>query len=454
MARVKMIFDTETAKAVQGFLKIEDRQKALERRSAELARKSASTANQASQGNTKWASSVGGVVTSYVGLAGAVGLAAKALAALNEAKAAGAQGVTGREFGFGSLAQISGGDKARFEALKAQSLAFAASGGVGESQAIGTVMQMQSLGMGAQIPMAAKLARYGIVKQPLEAVMGITRVKQAFGTAEAGTPQQILNKLAVASARSETTIGQYGGAMARVAADAAAAGLSDEETMAGLNAMIAARGRELGPAALRQFINATQRKGITGSLLDRVKTIQGRGWTGPRLVTQLGTAEGAAAYMNLLQARGDIKASTSAIRAGQAATGTADSPIMRILRLAAGDPEMAASGALRRARAVGAATQATEYGVDKLNSQVAAQRLVDAIRRQPRPAILNEMAVIGTRLQEKLEFSAGWFEAQTAAIQKGQPSLRVEDRTADALQFRLIVEKAPNPEATRMLDAE
>jgi len=452
-SRIKMIFDADTAKAVRGFLKVKGQVEGLEAKLARLSEKSKQQAGGAVRGNQQWVQSLASIAGGYVSISAAIGVAKRLMEELNRAREAGAKTVQQREFGFGSLAQIAGGDKAVFDALKRQSIAFAQHGGVSESQAIGTVMQMQSLGMGAQIPMAAKLARYGIVEQPLEAVMGIKRVKQAFGAREAGTPREIMNKLAIASARSETTIGQYGGAMARVAADAAAAGLSDEETMAGLNVMIAARGRELGPAALRQFINATQRKGITGSLLDRVKAIQGRGWTGPRLVTQLGTAEGAAAYMNLLQAQGDIKASTIAIRAGQAATGTEADPIMRILRLAAGDPGMAAAAGLRRSEATGKAVLA-RGGAAELERRRAYQDMINTINASD----LNPAAKAAQRMVYGMGFKMGdtteMFEQSRRLFLETSRQIDVNDKTDEDLRYTITVEKTPNREAARMIDTE
>lgn len=181
-----------------------------------------------------------------------------------------------RFFSRGQLMQVSV-DTRDFQNLLDMSDRLLSAGAAADAQtADRLVFALRSTGQEQFADMFSRLAQSGLVEN-LEGLINATdSLKDAFGTAETGTPEQLASKALAVGAFSQRDLQTIAAAAAAAGASAAKIGLSDEETLAVVGALAdPLKTAETAATRLRALSTAAQRQGVKGGslfeLLDNIE---------------------------------------------------------------------------------------------------------------------------------------------------------------------------------------
>jgi hypothetical protein len=283
------------------------------------------------------------------------------------------------EFGFGSLAEVSGGDPERFKKNVATARHIAGTAGMSENQAARLTFALASAESMDEADTFAGAYKAGVVRDPETLLRASTAMRKAFGGRQ--TNRELLNQAFGAAEASPSKAAELLSASAGGAAYAKAIGVSEQELLAGtaVNATILdpAGGASVGGTAMKALLKSMGRMvakpdaaaGITtddeGHVLDdetkKIRMAAGRALAGagPGLVSRLkaldslgldnsqlqklfGRSEGLVAFRNILSNEGDYSRSLGR----QAEAGRTDL-FGKVLALPAGDTSIAAAGLSR-----------------------------------------------------------------------------------------------------------
>ena len=238
-ANVQFVVDADTAKAVNGFLKIVDTQKETEHGFKKIDRAADRSIKNMARGFGQRATS--GLKSYAVGLLGVAAAANAATAAVRdmarERNQAG-QRITNSIEGRRALIQIAG-NQAEFEELKDFAKGLRTKHGYGEVEAYRATFQAGSAGERFLTPQSMKLLgelrRMNI--SPTEGISSAQKLQSGFGgtgagEAGAGNFRQIMNKLLAAAGKSPEKVGAIASSASTASVSWANIGGTDEELLA------------------------------------------------------------------------------------------------------------------------------------------------------------------------------------------------------------------------------
>jgi len=257
MADVKFVLDADTAKAVQGFLKVVDAQKKTEGQFDRTNRKGQKQGDMLLKIGTDGVRHIAGLVTQWISVAGAIGGATKALSAYNAMKAAGEDRAKSVRFQLGALSQLFAGDQQGFDKAVAEGYKTSVQAGMPLGEALGLQFGLQSFGIADQREMFADL--YGTVEDVKATAEAAVTLQTAFGEKETGSIRDVLSKGLAASGKTKTSLDTIMNAMSGGAALFRQLGASDEEAWA--TAAVLSRVTKNPEEAI------TQMEGITTGLM-------------------------------------------------------------------------------------------------------------------------------------------------------------------------------------------
>jgi hypothetical protein len=231
----------------------------------------------------------------YVSVGAAVGLATKALTEMNQVSRDAADKLRETRFPRGGLAQVAGSPE-ELKQLEGLANKLRESGGAeSTAEAMGIVKFLKQKEGLALLPVAGAMKRTGLVEKPLELLERAHQLSEIFGQ---GTPAEMKHSLdlvmAVGKPRSEGGTGEGGEEVAAAAVplgtEAARAGWSQEELMAGMAESVkfkgGARKARVGMKELLGHLPELrlQSKGLEANLAE----IAGKGWTERTMRARLG----------------------------------------------------------------------------------------------------------------------------------------------------------------------
>lgn len=369
--------------------------------------------NQLDQ-QTRSATGLGGAIgtlgTRFFTAAAAVAALTQAFRALSAAQQEGAEKIKGNVPGIAQLAQLAGGDPARFRKLRGEARqAFRQGVGETEGEAAGLVFQLRSAGAGGELPFFTELSRSRAFGNVQDLSRASAAMRRSFTGGQAGSFQNVVSAGLGASGFNPQNVAELLNATARAGGSANELGVSPEALLAAVAASASAAGTSSEGATriaalLRQVERAPQ-GGFKGlglqGIIGRIQNLQGQG-AGIRDI--LGSrAEAIQGFRDISGNLPEFQAAREAARrarAGNLALGTA--------ALAQTDPQV---------------RQAVNTRVARARAEVA---------REP-------LALAGLRQQQRQAL------AQAAAAELGAPPLTQMSVSAAASPFvQTIAESAPD----------
>ncbi|HRU04329.1 MAG TPA: hypothetical protein P5137_00980 [Candidatus Brocadiia bacterium] len=352
MANVTMTFDAETAKLVNAFMTVENKQKALEERTRRLAEASKTSSDDAVKSIEAWGRKAATLVSSYVSISAAISAAKNALAAYNAEQAKAAESARADAMPLGKLAQLAGGEPERMKKLVERARSMTRFG-MSVPQGADLIFALESMGLGGGQHDAAFGQQYGVLESPARFAEGVATLQAAMGVKETGGVGNVMNKLFAASAVSKTTLEEFAPAATVAAKTAAGAKTTDEELLAALAHMSkSTRSADVAATEIAAFAKSTIKRGMSEpGLLARAKAIQAKGYSEKQLVNKVfGRMEAYKGYKGLLEQSADIEATIADLGRVDRETGTDKDLAARIAasRIAA-DPRLYAEQQARQA---------------------------------------------------------------------------------------------------------
>jgi len=426
-----MTFDAQTAKLVNGFMRIENKEKSLEARTARLAQKSKAGARGASRANAGWGKSVGSLVGHYATLGGAIGGALMMLRKLVTERKRAAEGLTETETDYGKLIQLADTPE-DLQRMTGEAEHYRKQG-LTRPGATDLVFKMESLGMSQkERPTFAKLT--GIVDDPAIIAEGVKTLQSAIGEKETGGERNILNKLFKASQVSKTTLEQFAPAATVAAKSVKMAKGTDEEYLAALSHMAkSTKDADIAATQIDAFLAATMKKlkMTTPGILARVAKIEAAGVPDEELFELLGRKEAVRGFKGLLDLRPDILKTQASLVTADRETGTDKDVTAVKLGLVGRDPQMAATRARRVAKESRAVVEERRYGPGELKRQAA----IDQVMSQADPnapqlaRALAEMMLRFDSWTAMFSGQSGESAAERISLKTPQPVVITQDKS-------------------------
>lgn len=319
MGNVNMVFDAETAKAVNAFIKIENKTRDLDRRQQELAEKGKKRSKSSLDG-------LGKEITKYISLSAGIKAAQAALESYTQAQKESASFLRGRDRGMGSLAQLAK-NREELKRMVGEAEKSMSEEGMTSDEAGALQFALDSGGKGDKRKLYSRL--YGMA-DPTQMLESVITMQEGMGLSETGADRQVLDKAFAASASTKTNVGDLMRAASLVAKQAKNAGSTDEELLATMSEL--ARGEatpNLVSTQLSGLITAASKKASIktgGGLLDIVKQIKEKNLDAKGLNDLLGSKEAVNAYLGINQAMPNIIANKKTLEQVDeaAATGKGD----------------------------------------------------------------------------------------------------------------------------------
>jgi len=326
MGNVTFTLDAESAKAVQGFLRVEDRQKALEQRSAQLAQRTGQHHDQAKRGSDDWSRALGGVASSYLSVGAAIGVSMKAFQAMRAEQEKAAADAKQAALGMGALAQLAGGSPQVLRELRFEAQRSMREEGMTSQEAGALQFALTSAGKGKLRQTYARL--YGTA-DPMQMLNAVATLQGAMGVAETGGDRQILDKLFMASSGTKTTVQELAAAAAAAGPGGKRIGATDEETLAALAVLSRGTSSAAESATMLESLStAALKKGLTtgGGFMEIVSQLRGKRMTASQMTKFLGRVEAGNAFQLLAENEASIAELTAQLQAADvaAAAGTGD----------------------------------------------------------------------------------------------------------------------------------
>lgn len=202
---------------------------------------------------------VGGLVS----LASAIAAVKQGFAEMSRIKSEAAQHTKESEFGYGALAEVSGGDKVKFQKNVAMARHIAASAGMSENQATKLTFALSSAEMMGEADTFSNAYKQGVVRDPENLLRSSNAMRKAFGGRMSG--KNLLNIAFGAGEASPSKANELLAASAGAAAYAQGTGTTEQELLAGtaVNATVldpeggAARGGTAMKALMKAIVRAT-----------------------------------------------------------------------------------------------------------------------------------------------------------------------------------------------------
>ena len=400
--KVQMIFEGDSAKAVQALDKTQEKLRALEQKFAEFKRTAKDSGDQvgkvgdhADEMGKKGEGALGsmtrgfgGMLASVVSVSGAIGLATKALADMNAEGERAADLARGIAPGLQQLVQISG-SKQELGALTSFSRALSQQEGLTPQQAAQAVFTGRSLGFSLEaIADVAPVARAGGDLE--EALRGAGKMREAFGMREIGSERGVLSKAGVAAATSDIDFREFLKASIGPAASFARIGASDESLLAAMSVLSGPAGAtpDIAATQIRSLATSLAKEGVAGQdFFGKVQAIAGL----PEETRQriLGRVEAAGAYTLLTRDEGALLKRGMALQGALVQEGLASA--IRIpgtgggvdwlaekAALAEGDPVISAVLRERRAKSSEEWSALGLRGPDRLDTETVIKQIQDA----------------------------------------------------------------------------
>jgi len=367
---VTMVFDAETAKAVNGMLRIEnkkrelarrakrqrDREKALsekdfhrkmeqatkinerDRQNFQLqmarrekrARLTDQYAEKEKKGITDTIPGLKSVNAMHVAIAAAIAVGTKALIKQNAERERSKELAKESARGMGELGQVAR-SPAELKMLVNEARKSMLEEGMTREEAGRLQFALQSSGKRSQRRTFARL--YGMA-DPTQMLENVNTLQGSMGMREGmretGRSNQVLDKLLTASGATKTNITDLGAAAASAGKTAGMVGASDEELLAAIAVM--ARGdasADVVSTQVQALAAAAAKSGeikTGGGLMDIVSQIEGKKLNEGQLYKLLGRKEAVKGFLGLSQSRGEVQSLTGTLQGvdAAAAAGTGD----------------------------------------------------------------------------------------------------------------------------------
>ena len=378
--------------------------------------------NQLDQ-QTRSATGLGGAIgtlgSRFFSAAAGVAALAQAFRALSAAQQEGAEKIKGNVPGIAQLAQLAGGDPARFRQLRGEARqAFRRGAGATEGEAAGLVFQLRSAGAGGELPFFTELSRSRAFGNVQDLSRASAALRRSFTGGQAGTFQNVVSAGLGASGFNPQDVAQLLNATARAGGSASALGVSPEALLAATAISASAAGTsEQGAtriAALLRQVERAPQGGFQGlgleGIIGRIQSLQGKG-AGIRDV--LGArAEAIQGFRDISGNLPEFQAATAAARqarAGNLAIATA--------QLAQTDPQVSQAIKTQAARAR-AEVSREGFGLEGLRQQerqAMMQQIVAALGANP----IEQMGIADVAFHPRVQSAIGGvIDAGTAPFRQ------------------------------------
>jgi hypothetical protein len=310
-----------------------------------------------------------------VGVGGGLETVRQLFEKIGEVKREAAQSARTSEFGYGSLAQVSGGKQEKYEKNVELAKHIATSAGMSENQATQLTFALVSAGAEGEADTFSSAFKTGVVANPESMVRASTALSKAMGM-PSGSLRRLLNLAMGAGEAAPSKAEELLAAAARGGAFAATTGVNEKELLAGtaVNATVLdpQGGAAVGGTAMASLLKSltklssgnldTDLDGMVvddptrkikeqaqsvlqnnkgKSLLDRLKALRGS-FRDDELIKALGRTEAYTAMSNILKAEGDYSGSIQ--RQGEA---DQEDLFHKVVKLPGGDRDLAAAQQVR-----------------------------------------------------------------------------------------------------------
>ena len=306
MPKVVFEVDAKDAGALQAFIALENKQEAVEKKSAKLAQTSSRGAQRSTRANKGWFDSLGRVVLGYIGITKAVQGVTSAIEAMHAERKRGAEGAREAGDSIGALLQLSGGRPGEYKRMMAEAGKSARRYGLMPQEATGLQFTLESGGFAEQRELFATFAG---VADPNALAAAARTHRGAFGKKEAGSYRQIVNKFMAGAKAAQATIPEYAAAATVFGQIANLSGVTDEEGLAALAHLSFATDSPLKAGTqISSFLTATNDKGIGGGIMERAAAIKAMNLTPAGLKNLLGRKEAVTGFGALSGGQAEVAA--------------------------------------------------------------------------------------------------------------------------------------------------
>jgi len=361
MADVVFRLDSESGKAVQGFLKLLDAQKRLEKGTKTLNRASKS---QGDQTVAALKSQVAGFASLAGGIMGAVSAMKQMIAAQLAWRRAQAGKATERLGSRQQLLQISP-DTKTFRRLTSAADQVANQTGMSGAAADDFMFALESSGKFGKLPLYRSMVDLTRNREqdPIDLVKSVKTFQLASGGARrTGTDRQVINQLLAAAGPTKTGFTEIGAASLRSAGQAARLGASPAENLGAMSMMTSVtKEPEIAGTYLRALLTALVKKGVKDtSIAGAVEGLRSKNLSGTKLNAYLGNGRAVAGYDVLAGNLDEMQSRTAAIQLAKEQTGSGADILSGRLAVGAGDPILSASRRQQASKRTGSTVGATE----------------------------------------------------------------------------------------------
>lgn len=201
MADVTFTLEADEARAVQGFLKVLDKQRQVERKFVEMGAQARRTGNTVERSTRKGRRSMGRFVVAIGSVQGALSSVSEAYRLHNTAVEDSVRLVRELEEGYKRLVQVSTrpGEFQRMSTLTKE----IAMTGVDPKMAQEMIFQAKSMGLMSDIGLFTRASRF---MDPLSAIESTAKLKGAFGDEKVGSSRRALNMVIRAAQNADVTV--------------------------------------------------------------------------------------------------------------------------------------------------------------------------------------------------------------------------------------------------------
>lgn len=367
MAKVKMVFDAEEAKAVHAFVRLEDKQKKLEQTEARMAAKRERHVKRNDSLTKDLTDSISSQIVSWASVAGAITAATTLLAKYNAERKRGAEVAKTFDEAYMPAAQVLAPEE--YQRVKKEAQGSMARYGLSGPEAGKLAKDLVYAGK------TDKLDFYGGLKGPVDDVSAVasmvTKFQSAMTKKETGGDRAVLNKMLTASSITNADLNQIADASMVAATSVAGIGGRDEELLAGISATVDAfKSPDIAANKLKSFADAATNKGLTGGLTKIVEDLRSKNMSQKHLKKYLGSSEALQGYNQLVSNWGTYETQLSEIDKAQYMDQEKDR-VARMRRTA----RKGSGGTLsaNKAQAGGDATDMALYGERRLNQEAMAE---------------------------------------------------------------------------------
>lgn len=401
----------------------------------------AAAGKQAKDTNDGILDGLSSMVLTYASMAGAIGLATKALTLFNDQRERGAKVVEAQEFDISSLATIAK-NPADFQRMINESKRTAAEAGITVAEGAKLQFTLESAGLADFRKEFASLKDLG--QDPQAFADAVSKTMENF---KGSNPREIMNELFAAAREANASPTEVAAGVTRSAKLVQQLGGTKEELVATI-----AVGSKSFPSvdeaatALRGFAVSAQKQGFAGqglveSALNAQKIATEQGMSEGDLQKFLGSQEAVTGYLAIIANLQQIQQYQATTEAAGKGTGTADDQLAQMLQTAQSDPAQRAAKAKRVAITEADIAEGETFGTGELKQ--------DAFRENLRGGAAiawEESAVAGipaTIAAEVIGRLVDWLgiDHMTTGDPNGGIGIRTNSPFADLTQEQLMLLK-------------